>query len=96
MKRCGFNIKFFLLAICYLTVLNFILNPFAAMLYEPVLATGRSCLSSVGADILIPPFWTSVGLCEGGMCIAAKRGTYTYKSILVLSFSLNQLSVRLC
>lgn len=42
------------------------------MVYEPLLATGRLCLSSVGADILIPPFWLWARQCEGGMCIAAK------------------------
>jgi hypothetical protein len=72
MKRCGFCNRFFKLVICLLIVQYFIFNSTAAMLYEPVLATGRSCLSGVGADILIPPFWFSVGHREGGMCIAAK------------------------
>jgi hypothetical protein len=62
MKRCGFCNRFFRLVIRYLVVQYFILKPFAAMLYEPVLATGRSISSGVGADILIPPFWLGVGL----------------------------------
>jgi hypothetical protein len=72
MKRCDFCNKFFRLVIPFLIVQYFILNPSAAMLYEPALATGRSCLSGVGAGILIPPFWLRVRQCEGGMCIAAK------------------------
>jgi hypothetical protein len=62
MKRCGFCNRFFRLVIRYLVVQYFILKPFAAMLYEPVLATGRSISPGVGADILIPPFWLGVGL----------------------------------
>ena len=94
MKRCGFCNKFFRLVIRFLIVQYFILNPFAAMLYEPVLATGRSISPGAGADILVPPFWSSGGYCEGGMCITAKLGNFLSKPILLLSFSLNQLSVR--
>jgi len=51
------------------------------MHYEPLLATGRSCLSGIGADILIPPFWLSVSHCEGGMCIATKLWHFLSKAI---------------
>ncbi len=66
----------------------------AAMGYDLLLATGRSCFYCVGADILIPPFWLSVSHCEGGMCIAAKLRNYLSKSISLLSFSVNLIFVR--
>ncbi len=62
MKRCGFCSGLFKIVIRLLIVQYFILNSTAAMLYEPVLATGRSISPGVGADILIPPFWLGAGL----------------------------------
>jgi hypothetical protein len=53
-----------------------------AMGYDGLLATGHSCLSNVGAAILIPPFWSCVGRREGGMCIVAKGWHFLSDSIV--------------
>ena len=55
----------------------------AAMGYYLLLATGRSCLSGVRADILIPPFWPGVGLLR-------RRDVYSCEA---LGFSIYFISV---
>jgi len=41
---------------------NAFAKAFCGMQYERMLATGRSCFLSIGAGLLIPPFWSGVGL----------------------------------